>query len=172
MRPADIGLAIARRGRVHQRGRLLGFPARTVRTCAELRRTPPGHGTQDRVGVPRLGEFTREAIPERVRHEVWRRDRGRCVDCGARERLEFDHIIPISRGGSNTARNIELRMRGMQPPQECDYLTTSATSWFEALAPSRCSDRHGSQATQGVNRRPWVLAHASSLYLSVEHTLT
>ncbi len=55
------------------------------------------------------GEFTREAIPERVRHEVWRRDRGRCVDCGARERLEFDHIIPISRGGSNTARNIELR---------------------------------------------------------------
>jgi len=53
--------------------------------------------------------FAREAIPERVRHEVWRRDQGRCVDCGSRERLEFDHIIPISKGGSNTARNIELR---------------------------------------------------------------
>lgn len=51
----------------------------------------------------------RESIPERVRHEVWRRDKGRCVDCGGRERLEFDHIIPVSRGGSNTARNIELR---------------------------------------------------------------
>lgn len=51
----------------------------------------------------------REPIPERVRHEVWRRDQGRCVDCGSRERLEFDHIVPISRGGSNTARNIELR---------------------------------------------------------------
>lgn len=51
----------------------------------------------------------REAIPERVRHEVWRRDQGRCVECGSRERLEFDHIIPISQGGSNTARNIELR---------------------------------------------------------------
>jgi hypothetical protein len=51
----------------------------------------------------------REAIPEGVRHEVWRRDQGRCVDCGSRERLEYDHIIPISRGGSNTARNIELR---------------------------------------------------------------
>jgi hypothetical protein len=51
----------------------------------------------------------REAIPERVRHEVWRRDRGTCVECGARGRLEFDHIIPVSRGGANTVRNIELR---------------------------------------------------------------
>jgi hypothetical protein len=51
----------------------------------------------------------RRAIPEGVRHEVWRRDEGRCVDCGSHERLEFDHIIPLSKGGSSTARNIELR---------------------------------------------------------------
>src|SRR5262249_46282887 len=51
----------------------------------------------------------REPIPERVRHEVWRRDGGQCVDCGSRERLEFDHIVPWSKGGSNTARNLELR---------------------------------------------------------------
>ena len=51
----------------------------------------------------------REALPERVRHEVWRRDRGACVECGSRARLEFDHIIPVSRGGSNTVRNVELR---------------------------------------------------------------
>ena len=51
----------------------------------------------------------REAIPERVRHEVWRRDRGSCVECGSRARLEFDHIIPVSRGGANTVRNLELR---------------------------------------------------------------
>jgi hypothetical protein len=51
----------------------------------------------------------RAAIPERIRHEVWRRDRGTCVDCGSRARLELDHIIPVSRGGSNTARNLEIR---------------------------------------------------------------
>jgi hypothetical protein len=51
----------------------------------------------------------RRAIPESVRHEVWRRDEGRCVDCESREDLEFDHIIPLSKGGSNTARNLELR---------------------------------------------------------------
>jgi HNH endonuclease len=54
------------------------------------------------------GPFRREAIPERVRHEVWRRDQGRCASCGGRDRLEFDHIVPVSRGGSNTARNVEL----------------------------------------------------------------
>lgn len=57
--------------------------------------------------IPTQGR--RESIPERVRREVWRRDGGRCVDCGSRERLEYDHIIAVSRGGANTARNIELR---------------------------------------------------------------
>jgi 5-methylcytosine-specific restriction endonuclease McrA len=55
------------------------------------------------------GGGVRPPISESVRHEVWRRDQGHYVDCGSKERLEFDHIIPVSRGGSNTVRNIELR---------------------------------------------------------------
>ncbi len=51
---------------------------------------------------------SRRAVPERVRQEVWRRDNGQCVKCDSRLNLEFDHIVPVSRGGSNTARNIEL----------------------------------------------------------------
>ncbi|MFL5844504.1 MAG: HNH endonuclease [Solirubrobacteraceae bacterium] len=54
----------------------------------------------------------RETISERVRHEVWRRERGTCVDCGSRGRLEFDHIIPVSKGGSSTVRNLEIRCQG------------------------------------------------------------
>jgi 5-methylcytosine-specific restriction endonuclease McrA len=50
----------------------------------------------------------REPIPESVRLFVWQRDKGRCVKCGSRERLEFDHIIPIIAGGSSTERNIQL----------------------------------------------------------------
>jgi HNH endonuclease len=50
----------------------------------------------------------RVRIPNDVKREVWRRDRGRCVECGSRTRLEYDHIIPVTRGGSNTVRNVEL----------------------------------------------------------------
>jgi hypothetical protein len=50
----------------------------------------------------------REAIPRAVQREVWQRDGGRCVECSTRELLCFDHIVPFSRGGSNTVRNIQL----------------------------------------------------------------
>ena len=51
---------------------------------------------------------SRIRIPEHVQIEVWRRDGGKCTRCDSRENLEYDHIIPLSRGGSNTTRNIEL----------------------------------------------------------------
>ena len=54
----------------------------------------------------------REQIPENVRIFVWRRDEERCVRCGGQEKLEFDHIIPISKGGNNTERNIQLLCEG------------------------------------------------------------
>lgn len=50
----------------------------------------------------------REIIPDDVKIFVWRRDKGKCVKCGSKERLEYDHIIPIAKGGSNTARNIQI----------------------------------------------------------------
>jgi hypothetical protein len=50
----------------------------------------------------------RETIPRAVQREVWRRDEGRCVECDSKERLCYDHIIPLSRGGSNTVRNLQL----------------------------------------------------------------
>ena len=51
----------------------------------------------------------RKIIPTQVKLEVWKRDGGRCVKCGATDDLHFDHIIPFSKGGSsNTPDNIQL----------------------------------------------------------------
>lgn len=47
-------------------------------------------------------------IPPSVKIAVWRRDEGKCVQCKTREKLEYDHIIPVSKGGSNTERNVQL----------------------------------------------------------------
>lgn len=48
-------------------------------------------------------------IPSIVKLEVWRRDKGRCVQCGSEDNLHFDHIIPFSKGGSSlVAENIQL----------------------------------------------------------------
>ena len=48
-------------------------------------------------------------IPTSVKLEVWKRDGGKCVVCGATDELHFDHIIPFSRGGTSLrAENIQL----------------------------------------------------------------
>jgi 5-methylcytosine-specific restriction endonuclease McrA len=48
-------------------------------------------------------------IPAEVKKEVWKRDSGRCVICGNKENLHFDHKIPFSKGGSSlVAENIQL----------------------------------------------------------------
>ena len=50
----------------------------------------------------------RKTIPQNVKDKVWNRDDGKCVECGSNENLEFDHIIPFSKGGANTYRNLQL----------------------------------------------------------------
>lgn len=50
-------------------------------------------------------------IPQEVKIVVWQRDQGRCVQCGAQEYLEFDHIIPFSMGGATSASNLQLLCR-------------------------------------------------------------
>ena len=43
-----------------------------------------------------------DVIPDDVKQFVWMRDNGRCVNCGSSVELQFDHIIPRSKGGTST----------------------------------------------------------------------
>ena len=47
-------------------------------------------------------------IPQGIRNEVWTRDNGQCVECGTREDLQFDHIIPFEKGGASTPENLQI----------------------------------------------------------------
>ena len=54
-------------------------------------------------------EARRRLIPTPVKLEVWKRDQGKCVICGAEDELHFDHIIPFSRGGTSLrTENVQL----------------------------------------------------------------
>lgn len=48
-------------------------------------------------------------IPTSVKLEVWKRDKGKCVQCGSKDNLHFDHILPYSKGGTSLkVDNIQL----------------------------------------------------------------
>ena len=51
----------------------------------------------------------RRIIPTYVKREVWKRDGGKCVQCGSADNLHFDHIIPFSKGGTSiTSENVQI----------------------------------------------------------------
>jgi hypothetical protein len=53
-------------------------------------------------------KFARPWIPLAVKAAVFARDGAACVICGRIELLELDHIVPFSRGGSDTVENLRV----------------------------------------------------------------
>src|SRR5262249_29876941 len=91
---------IGRKGQARKDFARLAADEPHYRDVAELQREPDLSGSER---YPK-----RQPIPHEVKDRVWRRDEGRCVSCGSQELLEFDHIIPLAMGGSNTERNLQL----------------------------------------------------------------
>ena len=53
----------------------------------------------------------RKGIKKEIKDEVWNRDNGECVECGLKKDLEFDHIIPYSKGGADSVNNLQILCR-------------------------------------------------------------
>ncbi len=60
-----------------------------------------GRGSSGRASNPRY-------VPAALKHAIWHRDGGSCRNCGSRRGLNFDHIVPVARGGKATLDNLRL----------------------------------------------------------------
>jgi hypothetical protein len=66
-------------------------------------------GDDDLSIPPSSHPIRRRLIPTSVKLEVWKRDGGRCVVCGATDELHFDHLLPWAKGGTSVvAENVQL----------------------------------------------------------------
>ena len=55
--------------------------------------------------------FSSRYIKNPTKTEVLIRDNHKCQSCGSDKKLEFDHIVPVSKGGSSEANNLQLLCR-------------------------------------------------------------
>ena len=62
-------------------------------------------GTQS---TPTLIKTKPRSISKGKRYRVWERDGGACVQCGGKENLQVDHIVPVAFGGGCEEENLRL----------------------------------------------------------------
>jgi hypothetical protein len=68
-------------------------------------------GFANQTRLAKLDDASSRHIPREVRQRVWQRYGGRCAECGAAQYLEFDHVVPVAKGGSNSDANVQLLCR-------------------------------------------------------------
>jgi hypothetical protein len=78
---------------------------RRMRGRRRLERAHTALGAASTAGASRNG---RVSIAREVKLAVFARDGGRCVQCGARFELQYDHVIPLALGGASTVENLQI----------------------------------------------------------------
>ena len=66
-------------------------------------------GHAEPIRTPRVSPRT--TLPASVRLAIFERDAYRCRNCGDHHDLTIDHIVPVSRGGSDESTNLQTLCR-------------------------------------------------------------
>ena len=83
---------------------------RAVLRCMALPSAP--HPSLLREGGRRPAPGARkQAIPNKLRWRVFKRDAFRCCRCGSQDDLTLDHIVPECKGGQMTLENLQTLCR-------------------------------------------------------------
>lgn len=78
------------------------YRARAEMLLGTLNAVKPGYENHD--GTPTV----RVSLPLEVQRQVHDRDGGRCVKCASTFKLQIDHVVPLSKGGSNEIGNLQV----------------------------------------------------------------
>lgn len=65
----------------------------------------------DAATPPSIPAFKRVRLSRAVVEDVFLRDEHRCRACGSERELTIDHIVPVSRGGTNVEENLQTLCR-------------------------------------------------------------
>jgi 5-methylcytosine-specific restriction endonuclease McrA len=119
-------------------------------------------GVTDNPRVTRPSSSPRH-IPARVRRAVRDRDKGQCTyvshdghRCEARTRLEYDHEVPLARGGKTCTSNLRLRCRAHN---QLEAERTFGAAFIEekrkaAKPPATLPTTHALPCTKAKNSSP------------------
>jgi hypothetical protein len=97
-------------------------------------------GSEDMSMNERIREtngFSSRYIKNETKTEVLVRDNHKCQSCGSDKKLEFDHIVPVSKGGSSEANNLQLLCRSCNRSKRALSKEEFATQSTEKSSVSR-----------------------------------
>ena len=97
-----------------------------------------GSGFVELVSDAQAADGQRDILASRyisvgVKKAVRERDKGKCQECGSKANIEFDHIVPVSRGGTGDIDNVQLlcrscnRRKRSKLPEDWDSAEQPAT---------------------------------------------